>query len=128
MKITGLTGSIHYPSLVREKQGDSPADGESRGSSQHQNSSKEESSDPGEDEEASPENVGQAVDAFQVHLATHAAGLNASVEGQGPGLKVILKDGHGGVVRQFTGEEFLKMREAASKDGRIRGKILDQKL
>lgn len=53
--------------------------------------------------------------------------LRAQAEGSGPGLKVILKDGSGAVIRQMTGEEFLKLREQAKSDAQARGKILDQK-
>jgi len=56
-----------------------------------------------------------------------AGGLSATPTGTGPGLKVILKDGSGAVIRQMTGEEFLELRETAKGDGRARGKILDQK-
>lgn len=70
--------------------------------------------------------VVDAISAFQTDEQNRANGLSASVTGQGPGLKVVLKDGRGAVVRQFTGEEFIQLREAA-RDGRPRGKILDQK-
>ena len=53
-------------------------------------------------------------------------GLNAELQGAGPGLRVTLKDGSGAVIRQFTGEEFLRLREAAQGVGR--GRILDKKL
>jgi hypothetical protein len=78
--------------------------------------------------EASYEQVQAAVDAFGGDAQTQANGLTASAVGGGPGLRVVLKDGSGAIVRQFTGEEFLRLREAATKDGRVRGKILDQKL
>ena len=48
-------------------------------------------------------------------------------EGRGPGLKVILKDSQGGIVRQLSGEEFLRLRQGSSTEPRMRGKILDQK-
>ncbi len=54
-----------------------------------------------------------------------AHGLIPEVQGTGPGLRVTLKDGRGAVVRQFTGEEFLRLREAATGN---RGKLLDKKL
>lgn len=71
------------------------------------------------------EAVVTAVDAFSQDSAVVANGLNAAVEGQGPGLRVTLKDGRGAVVRQFTGEEFVRLREAAAGP---RGKLLDKKL
>jgi len=78
--------------------------------------------------EVTSEKVIQAVEAFQKDAQTQSNGLNASVTGQGPGLRVVLTDGNGSVIRQFTGEEFLKLRQGLGKDGRSRGKILDQKL
>jgi hypothetical protein len=66
-----------------------------------------------------------AVDEFSHVDAVAANGLQAEVAGQGPGLRVTLKDGRGAVVRQFTGEEFLRLREAASAG---RGRLLDKKL
>jgi hypothetical protein len=72
--------------------------------------------------------VGEAIELFQADEATVANGLKASIEGQGPGLRIILTDVNGGVVRQFTGEEFLKLRSAAAPGAHRSGKILDQKL
>lgn len=72
------------------------------------------------------EQVGSAVDALSQDLANAAIGLNATMEGQGPGLRVTLKDGRGAIVRQFTGEEFIRLREAAQ--GASRGRLLDKKL
>lgn len=69
--------------------------------------------------------VGTAVEAFAHDSEVLASGLNAAVEGQGPGLRVTLKDGRGAILRQFTGEEFVRLREAAAGP---RGKLLDKKL
>lgn len=78
-------------------------------------------------EPADEKQVAQAVESFQVDAQAAAHGLQAAVEGQGPGLRVVLKDGSGAVVRQLSGEEFLRLREATAQ-GLRRGKILDQKL
>jgi hypothetical protein len=78
--------------------------------------------------EVTDQTVGEAVDAFHADTQTLAQGLQASMDGQGPNLRVTLKDGSGALIRQFTGDEFLKLRDAVSKDGRSRGRILDQKL
>lgn len=64
-------------------------------------------------------------DALEEFTASNT--LRAQAEGSGPGLKIVLKDGTGAVIRQMTGEEFLKLRETAKSDGQARGKILDQK-
>lgn len=121
-----MAGILTYPSLVREKK-----DGQSsqREHKQEKHSHSENDSNHSGDSESDPEKIDQAVEAFQTELDAQANGLNASVVGNGPGLKVILKDNAGGVVRQLTGEEFLKLREATSPlAGNGRGKILDQKL
>ncbi len=72
------------------------------------------------------ERLGQALDDFASDPNTQAHGLNASQTGRGPGLRVTLKDGSGAIVRQFTGEEFLRLREAATAPAR--GRLLDKKL
>ena len=75
-------------------------------------------------------NVQEAIEGFSKDIHADSNGLKATASGQGPGLKVILKDGSGAVIRQWSGEEFLKLRKAASNDSGDpkRGKILDQKL
>jgi len=70
--------------------------------------------------------VNSALAAFEQESAAALQGLKAAIEGSGPGLRVTLKDGTGAVVRQFTGEEFVRLREAAA--GTNRGKLLDKKL
>ncbi len=129
MKIQSILGALGYRPKVREKQ-----DGQS---SQHQSSShsgdsghsgQESEKDQDSSKEASSAKVGKAVQDFQADALAQANGLSASMEGAGPGLRVVLKDGGGVVVRQLTGEEFLKLRQATSKDQKSRGKILDQKL
>ena len=72
------------------------------------------------------ETVQQAIDAFGTDEMNQSQGITAMTEGNGPGLKVVLKDGAGGVLRSISGEEFLKLREAVNS-GRRSGRILDQK-
>lgn len=76
----------------------------------------------------SQEAMDNAVQAFGADPQTQASGISAATEGNGPGLRVVVKDAGGGVIRQFTGEEFLKLREAVASDKKGRGKLLDQKL
>lgn len=129
MKIGAFTGNIGYLPLVREKrEGQTRDEGQSH--TQQQTNSENSQEKDGQPNEESPEfskKLDQAIESFQSDLQTQANGLNASIEGNGPGLKVVLKDGTGGLVRQFSGEEFLKLRQAVSKEGRVSGKILDQK-
>jgi len=72
------------------------------------------------------ENVNAAMENFQADQQTRAQGIAAEVQGSGPGLKVVLKDGSGATIRSLSGEEFLRLREA-THDVRVAGKIFDQK-
>jgi hypothetical protein len=127
VKITSLLGTIGYTYKVREKQ-----DGDSSSSFQQhldqEQSKKDDDSNPDQEDPSNPEKLDQAIEAFQTDSQAQANGLSATRVGTGPGLKIVLKDEAGSVVRQFTGEEFLKLRQAASNDGKARGKLLDQKL
>jgi uncharacterized FlaG/YvyC family protein len=131
VKVNTLTQGVNYPSVVREKQDGGGGGGGASPDQRHSNSKhypKDPSSPEKEEIEASSENVDKAIEDFHTQLQSKMNGLKASVQGTGPGLKVVLKDGTGSVVRQFTGEEFLRLRQATSEDGRVNGKILDQKL
>ena len=123
MKITALNAATQSLDRIREKK-----DAEGQNRDQHQqNLSQHQKKKEEEDAPADAEKVGAAIDSFAAELQNQTAGLSASMSGQGPGLKVVLKDGSGAVIRQLTGEEFLKLREAATQ-GSSRGKLLDQKL
>ncbi len=76
--------------------------------------------------EASLEEVNAAIETFTGDETNHSHGITAETTGNGPGLKVVLKDAAGGVLRAVSGEEFLKLREAVTA-GRKSGRILDQK-
>jgi hypothetical protein len=73
-----------------------------------------------------PEALEVAVHGFSGDETNQAHGISASAEGSGPGLRVVLKDQQGGILRSVSGEEFLRLREAVSS-GRKSGRILDQK-
>jgi hypothetical protein len=119
-----LTGAITYPQIVREKHdGQAPRQDHSHPDQKNQKNESE-----NQDEPLDEESVGRAVAEFLADKQTQANGLSATVAGHGPGLKVVLKDIHGGVVRQLSGGEFLKLRHAVSKESPLPGKILDQKL
>lgn len=124
MKISSLFTATQILDRVREKK---DAEGNSR--NQHQQNLQQQQKDQDSSKEGVPDEevVGAAVQAFGSDTQNQTSGISASMTGNGPGLRVVLKDGTGAVIRQFTGEEFLKLREAASQDGRVRGKILDQK-
>ncbi|MGZ3687615.1 MAG: hypothetical protein ACXWP5_13225 [Bdellovibrionota bacterium] len=121
MKISPLTGAVNYLNLVREK-----AD---HGGHHQQNPQQKQQNTQGEaEEEATPEKIQKAVESFQADSQSQASGLQADVVNNGPGLTVVLKDSSGKVLRQFSGDEFVKLRESTAADARGRGKILDQKL
>ena len=69
----------------------------------------------------------KAIEAFSSNETNQNHGISASQEGNGPGLKVTLRDSAGGVLRSVSGEEFLKLREAI-QSGSKSGRILDQKV
>lgn len=131
MKIHSLTSSgAGYSYRVVDKE-DTQFSGQSPDHKSDQESKKSFEEEFDEAMELTAQKLEEAVDSFQSDSLTQANKLNASVCGAGPGLIVVLKDESGGLVRQLTGAEFLRLRDAANKagkDGQIRGKILDQKL
>jgi uncharacterized FlaG/YvyC family protein len=131
MKIQSWTGNLGYFGSVREKQ-EGAQGGYSRSSGDQKKKESEhqqEMSDSNfEDENPSQEKMSEAVKEFSSDSQAQLNGLSASLEGSGPGLKVILKDGTGQVVRQFTGPEFVQLRNSVPKEGHSNGKILDRKL
>ncbi len=78
--------------------------------------------------EVNPEKLDQEIRSFQSDILSQNLGLYLNQEGHGPGLRIILKDPAGNVVRSFSEAEFLRLRQETSRDGRHCGKILDQKL
>lgn len=121
MKITSFADIVRFPDRVQEK-----TDARDRRDSQHQQQPNSDQQKRRQ-EPADPQQVDQAMQEFAQDAQAQAHGLTVSASGQGPGLRVVLKDGSGAVLRQFTGEEFLRLREAAHGENRVRGKILDQK-
>lgn len=124
MRVRPVTDALQSFQRVSDKQ--------DKGSHNDRSSdqSGQEKKDEGFQRETPPtvEAINEAMDAFVAEKATLDSGLSVSLDGQGPGLKVVLKDGKGAIVRQMTGDEFVKLRETVSNDPKSRGKILDQKL
>jgi hypothetical protein len=75
----------------------------------------------------SAEALEEAIESFSVDETNLTHGISASSEGSGPGLRVLLKDGTGGILRAVSGEEFLRLREAIHS-GSKSGRLLDQKV
>lgn len=120
MKVNSTIATPTYFETVRKSEGATDQNQKKKQDEQSRNSSKDDK------ETFSQELLGEAVNAFSHEPTNQVHGLSANVEGQGPGLKVTLKDGKGGVVRQLTGEEFMKLKAAAQ--GLTRGRLLDKKL
>ncbi len=87
---------------------------------------KDQDKDQKKEFEASLEAVEEAIEGFTDDKTNAQHGISAATEGNGPGLRVVLKDPSGGVLRSVSGEEFLKLREAVSS-GCKSGRLLDQK-
>ncbi len=93
---------------------------------QHQDQQQKKDEQP-ETIEVTDEKVRSALQDFNKDNSVNTAGLTAEVDGRGPGMKVMLKDGTGAFVRVFTGEEFLRLRETAKAETGQRGRLLDRK-
>lgn len=119
MKVGFYAPVIQISPRSTEKSGD-----KSGGNAPSYQQQKNEKDDP--DFEATLETVDAAIEQFAGEESTLTAGISAESSGNGPGLKVVLKDPSGGVLRSVSGEEFLKLREAATS-GRKSGRILDRK-
>lgn len=131
MKIQSLTGNWGYYGAVRERR-----EGDAGGQHQHQEGQGSGRDDKGQnfsernfaEEAPSQDIVSEAVKTFEEDAQTQTHGLRAMVEGNGPGLRVVLKDGSGNILRHYTGAEFIQLRNSSPKDGPACGKILDRKL
>jgi hypothetical protein len=102
------------------------ADSPQKDQRQGQDSEQKEKEEP-QRFEVSDETVREAIQQFSNDAQARNAGVQAEILGQGPGLRVVLKDGRGAFLRQMSGEEFLKLRETVSALTSP-GKILDRKL
>ena len=120
MKVQNFQDTLSSLTQVQSKS-DSSQSGK-RDSSQDQNRQK----DDREIKEVDDEQVVQAIDDFTSSKSMIARGITAQKMGEGPGLRVVLKDGSGAVIRQMTGEEFVELRSSVTQ-GKS-GQIIDRKL
>ncbi len=121
MKIGNYSPITQVMTKVTDKTGDKQG---GAGSNSYQQQKKDEKDQ--NDFEPTLEAVEAAIETFAGDETNLSHGITASAEGQGPGLKVVLKDSSGGVLRAVSGEEFMKLREAVV-NGQKSGRILDQK-
>ena len=120
--MNSYTGITQIMNRVTDKSGDKQGGAGSNAYERQQNQKKKDENEF----EVTAEAVGEAIDQFAGDEINQNQGITASAEGNGPGLKVILKDSAGGILRSISGEEFLKLREAVNS-GQRSGRILDQK-
>lgn len=125
MKVNSVGTNLSYLSRIQDAKSD--PDGRSRQQDQQPKRDEKEKKEFSEELEQSEKNLESALESFRKDEHTRAQGLSVTTSGAGPGLKVVLKDTNGAVVRQFTGEEFVRLRAAAPHDGKARGKLLDRK-
>lgn len=102
-----------------------------QGKERDPNSKKEDQEEIGFDFKADIEKIEKALEWFAKDAQAQANGLTADKDGRGPGLRVILKDSGGKVIRSLTPGEFLKLQESQTNPTvetvRMSGKILDRK-
>jgi hypothetical protein len=124
MKINTYSGNVvQMFERVNGKSADKQGGAGSNAYDQNQNKKDEEKGEF----EATVETVQKAIDEFSTNETNASHGISATQEGNGPGLKVLLKDSNGGLLRSVSGEEFLKLRQAI-QSGAKSGRILDQKV
>jgi uncharacterized FlaG/YvyC family protein len=123
MKIAPVIDAITFSGRIQKKDGENQRE---RRGGQNPQEKKDESSE--ENQAETQQNFEASVESFKNDPQTRASGLSVSTQGSGPGLRVILKDQQGAVIRQISGEEFVKLREEVAKSSATRGKILDRKL
>lgn len=120
MKINPLTAAWNLIGKIQDRNGS----GQNPNQPQQDQKKKEEKK---ETIEVTDEKVQAALRDFNQETSINTAGLSAEIQGRGPGMRVMLKDGSGAFVRVFTGEEFLKLRETAKAEAGNRGRLLDRK-
>ncbi len=123
MKIYNFPQISAVGSRVKERDGDKQ-EGAGKNAYQQNKKDQQKKDDQPSEFQVQVEDVQNAIEALN-HTEVET-GVHAAAEGDGPGLKVKLTDGAGGILRTVSGEEFLKLREAIT-GGKVPGKILDKK-
>lgn len=120
-----IPDSLGYFQQVHEKKGDGSAGHQQRDPSQEQSPHSSQEETP---IQVTDEKITEAIESFQTDSQAKNLGISVQGVGQGPGLRIMLKDQKGKVLRQISAEEFLKLRESVQTTAAARGKILDQKM
>ncbi len=107
---------------VNRKAGDRPESGSRQGSGDQQNSERN------KDETATIEEVTVAVASESAELLAAGQDLRVEMTQSSAGPRVRITDIAGQLIREMSGEEFLKLRKKSHGDFRVRGRLLDQKL
>jgi len=124
VKINPLVEATRFINRVQKRQDDNGK----KDKNQQEGQSFKENLEKENQVQVDSEEVKQAIEEFARDPMAKRNGFVARAENTKVGLKIVLKDGTGKVIRQFTGQEFLEMRDAVKRDGEGSGKILDQKL
>jgi hypothetical protein len=129
MKINFYPNIAGLLSKVTAKGSTAPSNDKEGGAGQNafERQQKKDSEQKKFEEVVNDETVQNAIEAFASDELNKTSGIVAVAEGTGPGLKVVLKDGSGGLLRSVSGEEFLKLHEAAVQGNRS-GRLLDRKV
>lgn len=138
MKISSISQALNLLGRVGERK-NTDSDRES-GSSGYESPHHQKHSEPHSSEnesntetsslelELSEEMIDQAIQSFMQAPAQQTAGLKVHRVGRGSELTVMIQDINGTIIRQCSGKEFLRLQKNSSKDARVRGRFLDQKL
>lgn len=87
---------------------------------------KQKQEEPNKKVNVTDQEVHQALETFGNQKLSQE--LDATAQGSGQDLKVMLKDKNGKLIRQMTGAEFVDLKQTLEKQGAAIGKMLDQKL
>lgn len=118
VKIRPLVQSMDFLERVQNRREGDLASGNPQGQNPYSGENRK---------EPESEEVDRAIDAFHADAQAKSQGLTAKKEGQGPGLRIILADREGKIVRECSGSEFVRLKEVLSREGHASGKLLDQK-
>jgi hypothetical protein len=124
MKILPLIRSATSVESPRKKQ-----DGGGDGREAYQRQKKTEKDHP---QERDPEQFERALSDAREEMERESSavipGLKTEVQGEGPGLRVVLKNADGSVIGQYSGEDFLELRSRVKDVTLKSGRLLDRKV